>query len=272
MLPPNPSKQQLPLYLNYYRCEGFLRGGVGDEWPMPELLRAGIAVACINGVPLPPGPEDAVAAYRDGFEAVSGLIAQLSGQGIIDPSKVGMGGLSHGSEVTWWTATHSHLLKAIATSSAEYEEGDYWLSAIPGNDQASMMRKAWGLGSPEETPRQWKQVSYALNATALDAAVLMQLPEEEARRVPELYDRVSMAGKPVELYAFPDEGHIKIEPRHRLAVYDRNLDWFRYWLQDYRDPDPAKADQYRRWDQLKERWARTSRSTSAAIARVQPSH
>lgn len=27
-----------------------------------------------------------------------------------------------------------------------------------------------------------------------------------------------------------------------------------YWLQDYRDPDPMKADQYGRWDLLRSRW------------------
>jgi hypothetical protein len=39
-----------------------------------------------------------------------------------------------------------------------------------------------------------------------------------------------------------------------MAAYERNLDWFTYWLQDYRDPDPKKADQYERWDLLRSRW------------------
>lgn len=78
--------------------------------------------------------------------------------------------------------------------------------------------------------------------------------------VPELYARLDRAAVPAELYAFPDEAHIKLQPRHRLAVYERNLDWFRYWLQDYRDPDGTKAEQYRRWDGLKARWRSRGRS------------
>ena len=80
------------------------------------------------------------------------------------------------------------------------------------------------------------------------------MPEKEARRVPELYARLAAQGTPTELYAFPDEAHIKVQPRHRMAAYERNLDWFRFWLQDYRDPDAKKADQYGRWDILRSRW------------------
>ena len=51
---------------------------------------------------------------------------------------------------------------------------------------------------------------------------------------------------------FPNESHLKVLPRHQLAVYERNLDWFRFWLQDYVDPDPLKAPQlYQRWQAMK---------------------
>jgi hypothetical protein len=49
-----------------------------------------------------------------------------------------------------------------------------------------------------------------------------------------------------------------IQPRHRLAVFERNLDWFRYWLQGARDPDPAKADQYARWDRMRVGWSHSA--------------
>ena len=75
----------------------------------------------------------------------------------------------------------------------------------------------------------------------------------------------------MELHVFPDEAHIKVQPRHRLAVYRRNLDWFRFWLQGHVDPDPAKAEQYRRWRVMAERFAETqarqARSQSSSEAR-----
>ena len=54
-----------------------------------------------------------------------------------------------------------------------------------------------------------------------------------------------------DLYVFPNEPHQKFQPKHKLAVYERNLDWFRFWLQGYQDPDPSKATQYARWQLMK---------------------
>jgi hypothetical protein len=50
-----------------------------------------------------------------------------------------------------------------------------------------------------------------------------------------------------DLYVFPDEPHQKFQPRHKLAAYQRNIDWFRFWLQGYENPAPSKKAQYARW-------------------------
>ena len=55
-----------------------------------------------------------------------------------------------------------------------------------------------------------------------------------------------------DLYVFPHEPHQKFQPKHKLAVYERNLDWFRFWLQDYEDADPAKREQYTHWREMRE--------------------
>ena len=248
-----------PLYLNYYLCEGFLRGGEGDEWPIPALLDAGFAVACVNSVPSP-GPQDAVADDRTALAAITALVGKLDSEGRIDRSKIAMGGLSHGSEIALWVASHSDLLSAVSISSGQLEPANYWSGAVPGSDQPYFFEKVWGLGDPDRTAAQWRLLSPARRTDRIDAPVLFQLPELEARRIPELYARLARRGTPTELYAFPDEMHLKVQPRHRLAVYDRNLDWFRYWLQDARDPDPDKLEQYRRWDALRVKWKSGARA------------
>jgi hypothetical protein len=83
----------------------------------------------------------------------------------------------------------------------------------------------------------------------------MQYSEQEARLNPELHARLSRSATPVELYAFPDEAHFKVQPVHQWQAMVRNLDWFRYWILGKADRDPAKAEQYRRWDRLKGRAA-----------------
>ena len=272
MLPAGVRRTPAPLYLNYYSCEGFSRGGEGDEWPVPQLLDAGYAVACINSVPFT-GPQDAVQNYETGLRAVRALIERLSSDQIVDPSKVAMGGLSFGSEVAFWVAFHSDLLAALSVTSPQAEPASYWLGSMPGSDIPVTIRRVWGYGAPDETPDRWHAVSPAKNVDKIRIPVLFQMPEMEARRVPELYARLARQGTPTELYAFPDEAHIKVQPRHRLAVYDRNLDWFRYWLEGHRDPDPAKVDQYRRWDALRAGWKRpmTASASTRPKVRAQPS-
>ena len=57
MFMPRERAGRLPLFLNYYRCEGFLRGGEGDEWPLATLANSGIASVCVNATRMT-GPQD----------------------------------------------------------------------------------------------------------------------------------------------------------------------------------------------------------------------
>ncbi|MDP3674627.1 MAG: prolyl oligopeptidase family serine peptidase, partial [Novosphingobium sp.] len=239
---------RLPLVITYYRCAGYLRGGLGNEWPLRALARSGIAALCINQ--LPASTSSGEARYDLGLAAVRAAIAELDRRGVADPRRVGMGGLSFGSEVAMWTATHSQLLKAVSIASVQAEPAYYWFNAGIGRDFFRQnLEKVWGLGPPDTDLPDWRRRSPSLQVDRIHAPVLMQLPEQEARQSPELQARLTAARKG-ELHVFPFAPHIKVEPRQKRAVYQRNLDWFRYWLQGHIDPDPSKADQYARWARL----------------------
>jgi len=246
-------KKPAPLFVTYYLCRGFLRGGEGDEWPLVPLAEAGVASLCVNGqLPRPDG-RDAVEDYNAALAGVTAIIRTLGDRGVIDPRKVGMGGHSFGSETTLWIASHSDLLAAASVSSPAATPAWYWSHALQSGfrDRA---KNQWGLGRPEETPDRWRALSPAFYAEKFHAPILMQMPEQEFRSAIEYVVKMRGSGLPVELWAFAHEPHIKFQPRHKLAAYDRNLDWFRFWLQDYIDPDPKKADQYRRWNEMRDRW------------------
>ncbi len=40
-----------------------------------------------------------------------------------------------------------------------------------------------------------------------------------------------------------DEPHFKWQPAHRLAIYERSLEWFQFWLMHTMNCDPAKDAQ-----------------------------
>lgn len=256
---------RLPLFVTYYRCPGWPRGGLGDEWPLRALAANGIAALCINTVR---AASSAKESYALGLAAVEAAIDFLAKRGDIDPGSVGMGGLSFGSEVAMWTARHSDLLKAVSIASVQIEPAYYWFNARPGRAMfADNLHRYWKLPAPDEDQAAWRSLSAAIDIDSIQAPILMQLPEHEARQTVELQSKLASARKG-ELHVFPLAPHIKVEPRQKLAVYERNLDWFRYWLKGEIDPDPAKAAQYRRWSRLGQpRGAastdRTQRSTSA---------
>jgi dipeptidyl aminopeptidase/acylaminoacyl peptidase len=266
-LPERAPRRPLPLFINYYRCEGFIRGGVGDEWPFALLADSGIASVCVNATRVS-GRQDSVANYRAALGGLEGLIDMLVSRGLVDRSRVGIGGLSFGSEVAFWTLIHSDLVSVASVATPDMEPVNYWFNNVRGRDYGAILRQAWGLGSPEETPERWRLISAALNVDRIRAPLLMQLSEQEARYGIELHTRLSNSTTPAELHVFPDEAHMKVQPRHRLAVYSRNVDWFRFWLQGFVDPDPAKAVQYARWRGMAARaaeaQARQARSQSSS--------
>lgn len=256
---------RLPLFITYYRCNGYLRGGTGDEWPLRALARHGIAALCIDVLP---GGATGQERYAIGLDAVRAAIDHLDRIGLVDRSRVGMGGLSFGSEVAMWTATHSDLLQAVSIASVQIEPNYYWYNARPGRETfARNIRQNWKLGPPDAEPESWRELSAALNIDRIHAPVLMQLPESEARQSIELMGKLATA-QMGETHLFPLAPHLKVEPRQKLAAYERNLDWFRFWLKGEVDPDPAKAAQYQRWAELGPTKGdasieRTQRSTSA---------
>ena len=114
-----------------------------------------------------------------------------------------------------------------------------------------MLEDYWKLGPPGSAPDRWKAVTPLWDIDALSTPLLMQIPESEVQSNIELHTRLKRAGKPAEMVVFADELHIKYQPAHKRASYERNLDWYRFWLNGEEDRAREKADQYRRWRQYR---------------------
>lgn len=243
---------RLPLFVTYFRCPGYLRGGYGDEWPLFSLAGSGMAVLCMSR-PLRPSMWDQQAAedYADALDGIRAAVDLLDARGVVDRARVGMGGMSYGGEVVAWVARNSDLLSAASVSNNQVSPMWYWFSAqVEG--RADAIRQRWGLGFPDETPALWERLSPTSGTDRIEAPFLMQLPEAEYRANLEFHLRLLRSGRPTELWIFPGETHWKQRPRVKLAAYERNLDWFRFWLQGREDPAAAKAAQYARWRGMRE--------------------
>ena len=66
-----------------------------------------------------------------------------------------------------------------------------------------------------------------------------------------VYGGLHSLAKPVDLVMLRDDEHVITNPGARVASQTLSVDWFRFWLQGYEDPDPAKAGQDKRWRELR---------------------
>jgi hypothetical protein len=234
-----------PLVIDFYGCRGYLRGGVGDELPLAPLAETGIATLCINQVR---GPEGSQKMLEDrSLDAITDITDQMTKSGLVDRRRIGMTGLSFGSEVVLAVAERTDLLRAAAISSGQIEPYYYWAYRLLGKPMQDVLKTVFGVGDPDTDKAGWAENVPVAHVDQIRAPMLIQIPESEMRITVEFFTKLATSPTPAEMIAYPNAPHVKWEPRQKLATYSRNLDWFRFWLLGEEDPDPAKAAQYARW-------------------------
>jgi dipeptidyl aminopeptidase/acylaminoacyl peptidase len=277
LLPSTPSSRPLPLVITTYRCRGFLRGGTG--WLAPEhiLAQEGFAVLCANTNDLGWGAKDSngvlipLNAHKIYLDALKAVIDQLSGDGLVDPSRVGITGHSLSSNTIAYAISHTSLFKAaVLGGSYDIDPFSYSLTATTADSWRRLNFSMMGLGAPSDgTDRAWDAVSPSRHAASVTAALLMQPPESEYLLGLDLFSRMQSAGIPSDMFVYPHEGHmVGIEPLHQYWRNVRSVDWLSFWLlgREHRTPDTAA--QYDVWERLR---AQDKRVTPVAGLTVDPS-
>jgi dipeptidyl aminopeptidase/acylaminoacyl peptidase len=196
---------------------------------------------------------------------IAGLEA-VAARGFIARSRVGIGGVSHGTFVPLFMLQNRDVITAISISSSYWEPNQYYFSTLA---QREALRRIYGgsasnaewLPAPEADEHNfWDRINIANHVDEIEAPILMNLAVSETHALVRLIRRLRDTDHPYDAYIFPNETHEKWQPAHIDAIMRRNLDWFRFWLQDIEDPDSAKAEQYERWRQLRELQCRNPRS------------
>jgi dipeptidyl aminopeptidase/acylaminoacyl peptidase len=178
------------------------------------------------------------------LDTLRAAIDELNQGGVIDPNRVGITGLSYGAETVGFAITNMPRLRAaIASSGLGWNPIDYYVYG----PVARGILGAWGVGAPEKTPERWREFGFSPNATRVRAPVLLNVADHELLNAVQPVMSLQDANKAVEMHVFLDEYHIKWQPAHRLAIYQRNIDWMNFWLRGIEDASPEKVEQYRRW-------------------------
>jgi dipeptidyl aminopeptidase/acylaminoacyl peptidase len=266
--------QRYPAVIASYFCD--LNGmDVFDEFPLQVLANKGFVVVCVN---TPPerrrtlGFENALLDYASPIAAFEAILKILDKKGVIDTKRVGVTGLSYGAELAEYAISHSAAFAAAASSSAGAHDPETVL--IFGKDAEDSYGSGIGLHpwwEGEEYANRWKRYSTLLNAEAIHSPWLIQVADRELVPAIPVFTRLETLKKPIELWVYPSEFHVKAQPLHQFQAQERYLDWFRFWLQDYEDPVAAKTEQYKRWDELRKlQRARKSNSVNPTADSQRP--
>jgi len=187
------------------------------------------------------------------MEAIEGAIDELDSLGLIDRSRVGLIGFSRTCFHVLYTLTHSSYPFAAAaiTDGVDMSYLQYMLfqHANAGADEASLINGGPPFG---KTLDLWRERAPGFTLDRVTAPLRLEaigLPAVLEEWEP--YAALLLQHKPVELFVIPEGAHLLAKPWERLASSQGNADWFRFWLKGEEDPDPAKADQYARWRELR---------------------
>jgi dipeptidyl aminopeptidase/acylaminoacyl peptidase len=189
-----------------------------------------------------------------------GVIDFLTAKEIIDPKRVGIIGFSRTGLAVEYVLTHSKYHFAAA-SLADISDAGYF--------RYIALLNASGFGRDSEIVNgdipfgdgltSWLKSAPGFNLDKVDSPVLMEANDRMSLLFEwEWFAGLSRLGRPVQLVYLPDGAHVVTKPSHRVVSQQGNVDWFRFWLQDYEDPDPAKIDQYKRWRELRKMQERKS--------------
>ena len=194
---------------------------------------------------------------REGLCNVEGFVsavAQLSAQGLVDRNRVGIIGFSR---------TTYYVLEALTTAGATFAAAsvtdgeDYgymqYLSFLDyaKNVEAHVAEAVIGARPFGTGIQVWIKQSPEFNMMKVSAPLLVtSLGRLSLLDMWESYAVLRYLNKPVDLLVLNSDEHVLTDPAIRMASQGGSVDWFRFWLQGYEDPDAAKAPEYRRWEKL----------------------
>lgn len=202
----------------------------GSGFAVQPLAAVGIAVLYI---PRPPSLREVYNTPAEGERMrrhVEAAIAQLDAAGAIDAGRVALSG---------WSRAAYHTAKTLMTSDFSFAAA----SLIDGGFYEYLDPDHFMMSRPYTNAE----------LTAVRCPLLIEYNSRWGLMYAgRMFDAMERLGLPVEALYFPRGAHDLKLPAHRYTSMSVHLDWFRFWLQDHEDADPAKAARYERWRTMRD--------------------
>jgi dipeptidyl aminopeptidase/acylaminoacyl peptidase len=232
--PRGAGRKPLPLVLS-------IIGGPGSSWG-PEPWLPDRALAAAGARVLLPDPRGSASYGRDWLEAIRGewggadaedqlaCVDWAVRQGLADPERLGVTGLSYGGFMTHWLISQSDRFRAAVAANGVANQ----ISAAANCDLGPLWTPRLGWGRPPaDFERLWRQSPLA-HADGITTPLLM-LQGEADLRCPaadneQLFVALRALERTVEYVLYPDEAHLMQatgRPDRRIDMLERTERWFR---------------------------------------------
>ncbi len=226
-------------------------GGYPTAFAARELAEQGIAVLQVR-------EPCAIATPSEGSCAVSGYeaaIRKMVFEGLADPNRIGIIGFSRTCFYVMQALTTSQSrIKAASITDGQMVTYSQYLETVGSADDSVPRQFASIIGAQPFGAglQQWLNRSPGFNLDKITAPLLV-VSEGPLSLLTmwESYAGLRSLRKPVDLIMLNTDEHVLTNPAVRVASQGGSVDWFRFWLQDYEDPNRRKAEQYTRWRDLR---------------------
>jgi dipeptidyl aminopeptidase/acylaminoacyl peptidase len=216
-----------------------------------ELAGAGILVLQVPDCQPTSDSVEIVCAVAE-YEAA---IQQLIADGLVDSARVGIMGFSR----TCMYVTQTLTTSKVPISAASISDGvmsSYWqyLGRInfQGNGFAREQEGIIGAAPVGEGLDKWLERAAGFNFHRINTPLqVVAIGPTGVLFMWEPYSVLRYLHKPVDLVWLREGEHDLSNPAMRMVSQGGSVDWFRFWLKSEEDPDPAKADQYIRWREMR---------------------
>jgi dipeptidyl aminopeptidase/acylaminoacyl peptidase len=242
----------------------FLPAGTGfpTAFAARALAAAGIVVLQV-GETCPDGTPSEGTCVVSGYESGAD---QLVSDGLVDREKIGIIGFSRSCFYTMEALTTGSLHPKAASITdgwmASYFQYMQWPEHFSKEGNGMIGASPFGEGL-----QQWLKRSPEFNLDKVTTPLLVVGEGPLSTLLMwQTYAGLHYLNKPVDLIMLNTDEHVLTNPALRIASQGGSVDWFRFWLQGYEDPDSAKSAQYVRWRELRKLQDENERSLAVVHA------
>jgi dipeptidyl aminopeptidase/acylaminoacyl peptidase len=255
-------RRTYPMVIVQYRSHGFLRGGVGGEYPIFPLAARGYFVLSVDRPEAPDWETSMSEAELDRrlelegeeermkLDALEALITAAIQRAPIDQSRIAITGMSDGAETLYWALRRRRFAAAVASSPPVDPMNWPLMSAHFRAEVGSLIAGPWPNASPDALAW-WRRNAAIYFAEEIETPLLLNVSQSEALYALPLAVRLGERGVPVETYIYPGAYHVKTRPAQLLAAQQRALAWIDFWLRDTLGSDVNGPDRAERWGALR---------------------